>query len=182
MTHPTSSDGPAEDSERPKIVHAPSDPKVKGTAEILAALEQLSDRHDFELVLIQNLTHEEAMAEYLSADLAIDQILAGWYGGLAVELMALGKPVACYVREEDFQFVPPELVDDLPILRIRPESLEQDLDDLFQRRTEWIAWGQASRAFVEKWHDPRKIAQWMAHNYRNPADRSDFNPRGFAHQ
>jgi hypothetical protein len=91
---------------RPRIVHAPSDGSIKGTQMILDALEQLRTRYDFDLILVEKKTHEEALALYRSADIAIDQILAGWYGGFAVEMMAMGKPVACYIREQDMKFVP----------------------------------------------------------------------------
>ena len=30
---------------------------------------------------------------YAQADLVVDQVLIGWYGALAVETMAMGKPV-----------------------------------------------------------------------------------------
>lgn len=166
-------------SGKPKVIHAPSDPNVKGTARILEALERLSKRHDFDLVLIQNLTHEEAMNAYATADIAIDQLLAGWYGGLTVELMALGKPVACYIRESDLQFVPAGMVDDLPVRRIHPETLEKDLDALFEQRDQWADWGKASRSFVERWHDPRRIARWMENNYRFRHNRSEFDPDDF---
>ena len=37
---------------RAKIVHAPSDPSLKGTLAILAALESLKEKYDFEVILI----------------------------------------------------------------------------------------------------------------------------------
>ena len=43
---------------------------------------------------------------YRDADIVVDQLLAGWYGGFAVEAMALGKPVIAYLRESDLHHVP----------------------------------------------------------------------------
>jgi len=40
-----------------------------------------------------------------TADLLVDQLLTGWYGAVAVEMMALGKPVVCYLREDDLKFI-----------------------------------------------------------------------------
>lgn len=161
---------------KPRIVHAPSDPAIKGTHAIVAALESLADRYDFELVLVQNKTHEEAMAIYASADLAIDQLYAGWYGGFAVELMALGVPVVSYLRQEDFVHVPDALRTDLPILNMRPDSLVDDLESALQKQGQWPALGADSRAYVEKWHDPHKIAKWLAWIYKNPAATGHFDP------
>ena len=47
----------------------------------------------------------------------MDQLFAGWYGGVAVEAMALGKPVLAYIRDEDLKFVPSKMASDLPIVR-----------------------------------------------------------------
>jgi glycosyltransferase involved in cell wall biosynthesis len=152
---------------RPRIVHAPSDGSIKGTAMILGALEQLKTRYDFDLILVEKKTHEEALALYRSADIAIDQVLAGWYGGFAVEMMAMGKPVACYIREQDMKFVPPAMRDDMPILQIDPGRLVDDLAAILDRRAEWQDVGKRSRRYVEHWHNPDRIAQAMLDAYRS---------------
>jgi glycosyltransferase involved in cell wall biosynthesis len=151
----------------PRIVHAPSHGDIKGTPRILEALEALKSRYDFELVLIQNLPHAEAMAMYRSADLAIDQLYAGWYGGFAVEVMAMGKPVAAYIRENDSEFVPRLMWESMPIQRISPESLETDLANILDRRADWPAIGAASRRYVLDWHDPGMLAAALAPIYRD---------------
>jgi glycosyltransferase involved in cell wall biosynthesis len=153
---------------RPKIVHAPSDGSIKGTSMILGALEQLKARYDFDLILVEKKTHEEALALYRSADIAIDQVLAGWYGGFAVEMMAMGKPVACYIREGDMKFVPSAMREDMPILQIDPGRLVDDLAALLERRAEWQDIGNRSRRYVERWHNPDRIAQAMLDAYRSP--------------
>lgn len=153
---------------RPRIVHAPSDGSIKGTSLILAALEQLKTRYDFELILVEKKTHEEALALYRSADLAIDQIFAGWYGGFAVEMMAMGKPVACYIRDQDMKFVPDAMKGEMPILRLEPGRLADDLAAIFERRAEWRSAGEKSRRYVERWHNPDHIAQAMLKAYSCP--------------
>lgn len=160
----------------PRIAHGPADPQLKGSDILIAALERLAERYDFDFVQVGEMSHAEAMETYRSADIVIDQLLFGWYGGFAVEMMAMGKPVACYLRDADFHFAPPKLIGDLPIFNIRPETLEADLEKMLERREEWAAWGERSRQFVEKWHDPDKIAQWMASMYRAPRTRREFNP------
>ena len=152
----------------PRIVHAPSDGAIKGTPAIMAALEALRPEREFELVLVRNMTHAEAMRVYHTADLVIDQVLAGWYGGFAVEVMAMGKPVLCYLREEDFGQVPAELIADLPIRNLRPDRLADDIAAALDSRKEWRDWSRRSRRFVEKWHNPRLIAAAMVDLYRDP--------------
>jgi len=161
---------------RPRIVHAPSQDGIKGTPRILKALESAAERHDFELVLVQNKTHAEAMELYRDADLAIDQALAGWYGGVAVELMAMGVPVMSYIRDEDLGFIDPEMKADLPILRLDPDHIDRDIDAAFARREEWNRIGEASRHFVEKWHNPATVAMWLKAVYADPAGTPGFSP------
>lgn len=159
---------------RPRILHAPSNAPIKGTAMILAALEALRSEHDFDLVLVEGRPHAEALALYRSADIAIDQVLAGWYGGFAVELMALGKPVACMIRDADTGVVPPAMLAEMPVLRISPATLRDDLARILRRRDEWPALGRKARAYVERWHNPDTIAGAMLAAYRDPASRFDL--------
>jgi hypothetical protein len=166
---------PPSTSGRIRVVHAPSDGAIKGTAKILAALDSLNGKYDFELILVQNMPHEEAMRIYRDADLVIDQALAGWYGGFAVEVMAMGKPVLCYLREEDFGNVPRAMIDELPIRNIRPDRLAQDIADALDRRSEWLEWSMRSRHYVERWHNPAIIAGAMLSAYRNPAAPLDLS-------
>jgi hypothetical protein len=148
------------------LLHAPSDEAIKGTPFILEAVERLKQRWPIKLVLVRGLPHAEAVKLYRQADLVIDQVLAGWYGGFAVEAMALGKPVACYVRETDLGHVPEAMRRDLPLLRLNVPTLEADLEALFQQRQEWPEWGRRARHYVLRWHHPRRIATAMARAYR----------------
>jgi len=153
---------------RPRIVHAPSNGGIKGTPMILAALQRLQARFDFELITVENTPHAAALQIYRTADIAIDQVLAGWYGGFAVEMMAMGKPVACAIRETDLRFVPAAMRAELPLLGLDPATLDDDLASILQARASWPDAGRKARRFVERWHDPANIAQAMLNAYRDP--------------
>src|SRR5215467_302733 len=127
------------------IVHAPSDPSLKGTKYIVEVMERLKKKYEITFKLVQNVPHGEALQLYEQADLLIDQLLFGWYGGIAVELMALGKPVACYLREEDFGCLPGEMIEALPIIRVTKESLESDLERIIADPDQLGALGRRSR-------------------------------------
>lgn len=160
------------------LLHAPTDGGIKGTPRILQAVDTLKKRWPIELLLVQNLPHAEAVKLYHRADLVIDQVLAGWYGGFAVEAMALGKPVACYLRTEDFDCLPPRMRQELPLVAVNYHSLEDDLEAALQRRLLWPEWGRRSRQFVLRWHNPRSIAQAMVEAYRHPHSVFHFEPAG----
>lgn len=144
-----------------RVGHAPSHRGVKGTDLILNAIENLKKRDFiFDLIFIEGLSNAEAKERYKLIDILIDQLFLGWYGGVAVEAMALGKPVLVYIRDEDLKFLPPEMQSDLPVIRTTPDSIEQTLQYVLEMpREELFALAQKSRAYVERWHDPIAIAQ-----------------------
>jgi hypothetical protein len=152
----------------PRILHAPSDDSIKGSPQIEAVLRELANRYAFEYVPVRGLPHDEAIKLYRSCDLVIDQLLAGWYGGFAVEVMAMAKPVACYIRDEDLTVLPALMREELPVLRINEETLVDDLSAIFERRREWPRIGERSRRFVERWHNPDRIARALMRVYRDP--------------
>lgn len=152
----------------PRVLHAPTDPLRKGTGLVLEAVERLrSDGVTFEFELVEGpIARDLALDSYRRADLLVDQLLAGWYGGLAVELMALGKPVIAYIRRDDLDRVPAEMRDELPIVEATPGTIYDVLKELLTtRRAELPALGRRSRAFVERWHDPLAIARRLAGDY-----------------
>lgn len=152
---------------KPVLLHAPSHRGVKGTRYVLNAVERLkAEGLAFEFVLVEGLSHAEARCLYERADLLIDQLLLGWYGGLAVELMALGKPVICYIREDDLTHIPSQMRAQLPIINATPATLYDVLKEwLTTRRHQLVQLGQKSRAYVERWHDPLKIAAKLKKEY-----------------
>jgi glycosyltransferase involved in cell wall biosynthesis len=151
-----------------RVGHAPSHRGVKGTDLILAAAATLKDEGAaFELDLIEGLTQAEARKRYESIDIMIDQLHAGWYGGLAVEALALGKPVIVYLREEDLQFIPTQMRDELPFIRATPDDITEVLRKaLTMTRQELADLAERGRSFVERWHDPLKIAAEIKSDYQ----------------
>ena len=158
-------------SDTPVVLHAPSHRGAKGTSYILDAVGRLkAEGISFEFILVENLPNSEARKLYERADLIIDQLLAGWYGGLAVEAMALGKPVICYLRESDLDFLPDDMRNDLPLINAKP-------DDIYHVLRQWLVTksgqlqerGMESREYVERWHDPVRIAQCVKQDYENIA-------------
>lgn len=155
------------DSKVPVILHAPSHRGVKGTNYILDVVSRLKrEGFTLEFRLVEGVSHTEARRIYEQADLLIDQLLCGWYGGLAVELMALGKPVICYIREGDLKFIPEQMRQDLPIINATPTTIYEVLKEvLTDRKYELQQVGRVSRTYVEKWHDPLKIAAKLKGEY-----------------
>jgi hypothetical protein len=150
-----------------RVVHAPSHRAVKGTRHVVDAVRRLQgEGMDFEFVLVENLTNAGARRLYETADLAIDQVLAGFYGGLAVELMALEVPVVCYLRDEDVARLPAAMRAELPLIHATPAALSDVLRQWLGRgRSELRAQGRRGREFVRRWHHPPAIARETLDDY-----------------
>jgi len=164
--HPVDDGKPV--SEVPVVLHAPSHRGVKGTRFILDAISRLkAEGISLEFMLLEGVAHAKARSIYQQADLIVDQLLCGWYGGLAVEAMALGKPVISYIREDDLKFIPPQMRGEIPIINATPETIYGVLREwLTTRRNELQEVGRRSRAYVEAWHDPLKIAARLKEDYQ----------------
>jgi glycosyltransferase involved in cell wall biosynthesis len=161
----------------PLILHAPSDRNIKGTKYIVKAIERLkAEGLQFEFMLIENMSNAQARQIYERADIVIDQLLAGWYGGLAVEIMALGKPVICYLRESDFKFIPEGMRNEMPVINANPSTIYEVLKYwLTENREKIPELGKISRSYVERWHDPGKIAEGLKRDYEKTMLKKRIN-------
>lgn len=144
-----------------RIGHAPSHRGAKGTSLVIDAIHKLKqDGYEFEFVLIEGLSNAEAKEHYKTVDVLVDQLFAGWYGGLAVEMMALGKPVIAYLRMSDLHFIPFQMREDLPIIQTEPDTIYKTLEYVLKMpRENLLELSKRSRDYVEKWHDPICIAK-----------------------
>lgn len=160
---------PIADSTAPlTLAHAPSHRGAKGTGYILDAVEKLqAEGLLFNFELVEGLPRAEAIRRYAACDVIIDQLLAGWYGGLGVEAMSLGKPVVAYIREGDLGYVAPELGAALPVISATPDSIADTLRRIITMpRAELHAIGKASRGFAMQFDNPREVAKRTLADYQ----------------
>ena len=140
------------------VAHAPTDRDIKGTRHVLDAVGALQQEGvAVRLDLIEGVTNDVALARIAAADVLVDQLILGWYGAVAVEAMALGRPVMAYIREEEPDDNP--FGDRLPVVRTSVATLKEDLRALAADRDRRRELARRGRAFVEKEHDPRRIAR-----------------------
>lgn len=155
------------DSKRFHIIHAPSHQAAKGSDVIIQVVNELQAAGlPIDFALVENVSHSEIGDLLLSADLLIDQLYAGWYGGIAIEALCRGVPVMTYMRSSDFLVVPPSMVQDLPIISVDKASLKESIvkfinfDDETQRSLR-----VAGIHFSTKWHNPQAIAEQLVLQY-----------------
>jgi glycosyltransferase involved in cell wall biosynthesis len=149
------------------ILHAPSDPVIKGTAYLQEAVSGLkAEGYPVELRVVVGRPHHEIRQAIAEADVVVDQLLVGWYGGFAVEVMASSRPVVAYIRDDLVRtagFTP-------PILTANPETIGATLRQLFNDANLRRDLGAAGRPFVQQIHDSRVIAAQLLQWYKS--DRS----------
>ena len=82
----------------PKVLHAPSDPHMKGTTELRQALDVLrTEGVDFEYRELTGVPHSEVLDALRDADLVVDQLYSDLlFPGLSTEAMAVGTPVLVF--------------------------------------------------------------------------------------
>ena len=124
--------------------------------------------------MVEGLPNNATRKVYEQAVVLIYQLYAGWYGGLTVELMALGRPVISYIRESDLGFIPEKMRQDLPVINATAEILYDVLKRWLNDRMGLIELRKRSRSFVENWHGPLVIAAKLKKDYAEILSNKQF--------
>lgn len=146
------------------IFHAPTVESVKGTDTVKQVFETLAEKYpQHRFVIKTGLPHETLLKEMGKADIIIDQLLVGWYGGQAVEAMALGKPVLSFIYPLYLGLV--EFGLEIPVVNTNYWNLTQDLENLINSPELRQDLGEKGLAFVQKYHSAEKIADEYSRVY-----------------
>jgi glycosyltransferase involved in cell wall biosynthesis len=155
---------PEPSANRPlRIVHASNHRMFKGTRFLIEAVEQLrAEGESIDLVLVERLPNDRALELYRSADVIFDQCLMGNYGYFALESMALGKPVMCFVREPAKYLLK---ADECPIINTHISTLKEDIRRLARGRAQLSEIGRRSRRYVETYFSLQAFAERLSATY-----------------
>jgi hypothetical protein len=157
---------------QPVIVHSPSDPAIKGTGVVLAAIEQLKARCDLEFRLVHNVPRSEALAILRDCDIFLDQFIIGSFGTAALEAMALGKPAVCYLKPSVVANLPP----DAPYVNANPDNLAEVVGSLLAGGSRRNEIGRRGRAYVAEHHDALIVARRLAGIYEELLEKRRTHP------
>jgi len=154
-----------------KILHSPTDRGAKGSKIIIQTLQKIKKQYGerVEIILVENISNRQALQIYSEVDLAIDQILIGWYGGFAVEMMKMGKPVMAFIREGDLKYIPKEMAEEClqTIINVTPSSLYERLCFLIENPETLKRYREAGLDYVHRWHSPVYVAGITKSVYEN---------------
>ena len=144
-----------------KIAHAPSQRGAKGTNDIISIIEKINN--DFpdkiEFILIEGMKNSEAIKIYEQTDILIDQIFIGWYGALSVEAMKAGCAVMVYIREEDLQYIPSVMHEDIKrtFINCNKLNLYDKIVEIIENPEILYKYSKYSLEYVHTWHNPDYI-------------------------
>jgi hypothetical protein len=136
----------------PRVVHCPTDIAVKGTKGIIDAMSQLDKEGQIRFQLVYKMPHNKAIEAISNADIVIDQMCIGTFGQLAIEGMALGKAVVCYISD----FMMPSLAH-TPIVNSTPANLYTTVKEL-ANSSEVLDIQEKGPDYVRRYHAPDIVA------------------------
>ena len=160
---------PGPDGAPVRVVHAPNHPEYKGTRYVEEAIELLrADGVGVELVLVRGVPGDEARRRYEQADIVVDQLLIGAYAQFAIECMALGRPVVCYLNQ---RFAPhhPEWAE-APIVSATPDTIGDELRRLVADRELREELGRRGPEYVRRHHSLEAVGEELDRVYRSVWD------------
>lgn len=144
---------------------------AKGISFFEKALEKIKEKYDskIEIIIAQSLPYNEYINFYNNAHIVLDQVYSFDQGYNALEAMAKGKTVFTGAEkefEEYYKLSERVAVNALPNV----ESLVSELSFLIENPDEIIAIGARARAFVEKEHNYKMIAQKYIETWKKEID------------
>lgn len=140
------------------IVHAATDPSIKGTKFVLDAAKRLTREYKIKFKFLEGVPHEDAQKTFREALAGVDQLLLGWHGLFSLEFLAQGKPVLCYINSELLKYQR-----DLPVLNTSSEMIYNDLRNILEGKYSFDAARAVS--FVKRVHSPEAIAKRLIEDY-----------------
>jgi hypothetical protein len=160
-------EAPPLDGEGPIVVHAPSSAAVKGTAEILAALEQLAAERPLRIRTVSDVPRIQVLAEVARADVVVDQLNSVTPGVFALEAMALGRPT---LLEFDATELAP-FARATPLVATTAATLAERVAELCAAPDRRRSLGEAGRRYVSEVHHADRVAAAAEHVYRHAGAR-----------
>ncbi|MCC8980667.1 glycosyltransferase [Bradyrhizobium acaciae] len=149
------------------VGHFPNHGYFKGTKYLQDAIQSLqADGHAIELLQLSGKPNHEILEAMRTIDVLVDQLISGAFGLTAVEAMASGCPVICYLHDEV------AIADRkaCPIIEANPETIKEVLRQLVSDRARLSEAGAAGRQYVRKNYSVEALGAHLADLYVATAD------------
>jgi hypothetical protein len=137
----------------PVVLHAPTNPLVKGTTLIEPIVDALDDSGALAYRRVIRVPSAEMPGLYADSDIVLEQFALGMYSVTAVEAMAAGRLVIAHVHEQVRDHVRSVTGLDAPVVEATPATLDAVLRDVVARRDHYREIADRGPAFVAAVHD-----------------------------
>lgn len=145
---------PEPDSEIIRIGHAPTNREAKGSDVIISTIESLQTEHPVELLLIENLSHQESLQLKSKCHIFVDQIGNLGYGLNSLESLAMGIATCSSLPAGFAQKYP-----DHPFVALDTSNISSQLKALIQDKQLRKNWGAKGRPWVQRHHDGIQVVK-----------------------
>jgi len=168
----------------PVVIHAPSRRIRKGTNTILATFQKLKDEGiPFEIELIEEMKHEDAIKRYENADILVGQLLGPYCGKQEREALACGTVVVssmCYEYIKSKCTEETKGVSECPIIDANPSTLYTVLKETILNHQKRIDVAKRGRAWAEKYHSAENVAKKILDIVSKKSKAYEFYPTFFS--
>ncbi|MFQ5824219.1 MAG: hypothetical protein ACE5JB_09210 [bacterium] len=145
---------PEPESNTIRIGHAPTNRYAKGSHRIISAIKELEAEYPVELVLIENLSHQEAIRRKSQCHILVDQVGDLGYGINSLEALAMGIPT-CSCLAPGFE----EKYPNHPFVVINEKNIKLRLIELIQNKELRQNKGLHGRKWVKQYHDSEQMVK-----------------------
>ncbi|MBN1466222.1 glycosyltransferase [candidate division KSB1 bacterium] len=137
-----------------RIGHAPTNRGAKGSDIIIPILQELAQKYNVEIELIEGLPYREALARKSRCDIFVDQIGDLGYGINSLEAMAMGIPAASCVAPGFAAMYPEHALVEVDAATLAAKLAPLIHDAALRRRI-----GERGRTWVLENHDAVQVVQ-----------------------
>lgn len=145
-----------------RVLHAPTDPHIKGSDLVAPAVERLQSAGKIVYLRVRGAAFAQMPGTYADADVVLDQFRIGIYSTTALEAMASGRLVLGFLLPHVRALAERESQMDVPIVQATPDTIEDVLADVAARPDHYRPIAEAGPAFVRRLHSGAYSARVLA--------------------
>jgi hypothetical protein len=147
-----------------RIIHSPTHRYIKGTNEVIAAIDEVKKHRDIEFLLIENTPREEVIKIKQTCHIAIDQIGnrgGTGYGINSLETLSMGIPTITDMNCGMDTWLPEN-----PFIVANSENLAAKLMELIDNHGLRMKKRSESRNWADKYHSYKSVFEKLTGYYK----------------
>lgn len=150
--------------DRPVVLHAPSNPRLKGTEVVEAVLQRLDAEGLLTYRRLAGVPHAQMPAAVAGADLVVDQIVLGNPGVLLAETLAAGRVAVAHLLPQVRARMAADDPDGAqpPVVEATPDTFEAVVRQVLGERTAYQLLAAQGPGWARRNHDGGRAAAALA--------------------